>query len=202
MPAFDDRQRRRQADSDLVPVSYTHLFQIIKINAAGNIINIRRQFQPHPVQEFMRNMVGRINTVSYTHLQKAAPDSHPVPPCLKVSELSSGLNRLNQLMRCRNMPVRIQRILAETVNLMSGKQQIVVCLAVMADVKQSLMNAVSSRIADFPRRPVRPRPGRELALRQTAQTFRPVSYTHLDVYKRQRQTSADFLRKVFFPVAR
>lgn len=121
-------------------------------------------------------------------IQKAAPDSHPVPPCLKVSELSSGLNRLNQLMRCRNMPVRIQRILTETVNLMSGKQQIVVCLAVMADVKQSLMNAVSSRVADFPRRPVRPRPGRELALRQTAQTFRPVVFHRCPFFRRQETT--------------
>lgn len=83
------------------------------------------------------------------------------------------------------MPVRIQRILTETVNLMSGKQQIVVCLAVMADVKQSLMNAVSSRVADFPRRPVRPRPGRELALRQTAQTFRPVVFHRCPFFRRQ-----------------
>lgn len=37
------------------------IFQIIKINAAGNVINIRCQLQPHPVQKFMRNMVGRIN---------------------------------------------------------------------------------------------------------------------------------------------
>ena len=55
----------------------------------------------------------------------------------------------------------------------------------MADVKQSLMNAVSSRVADFPRRPVRPRPGRELALRQTAQTFRPVVFHRCPFFRRQ-----------------